>query len=108
MDNHISLQVKKLIELDKKADELQKKRAKELKELEQNFRNEAERINGIIAVAKEEAKDAYNKLVEEARQEAQEVKVEIDQRLSGIESKMNQHVESVTAAWWNKIMEELK
>jgi len=108
MDNNISLQVKKLIDVDKRAIELESKRTRELMELEQAYKGEKDKIDTKLQSAKEDAKKIYEKLVLQAKNEAEAIKKESIQKLKATENAMNQEIEALALKWWNKILNDLK
>lgn len=108
MDNNISIQVKKLIELDQQAVELAKQREEKLNEMEQNHKREMERISSSLQEAKDEAKMAYAQIVERAQAEAEELQNSINQRLQGIIHRLTQAISGLEDELWGKILDSMK
>lgn len=108
MDNNISLQIKKLIEVDKKAVELEIKRENELKQLNQANLLELESLELQLKATKEEAKKTYDKLVLQAQKEAEAITEDTNKKLREMENIINLEIDSMASEWWNKIQEGLK
>lgn len=108
MDNKLSVQVKKLIELDRQAVDLAKQREAELKELEQEHKKELERINNSLQQAKDEAKGIYVQTVENARKEAETLEKEINQRIEGVSQGLSKAVSGLPDELWGKILDSIK
>lgn len=108
MDSNISLQVRKLIDVDKKAIELESKRTSELEELEQFYRDEKSKSDLLLLAAKEDAKKIYEKLVGQAKQEADAIETELMKKLEVVEEATNKELETLALDWWNKILNDLK
>ncbi len=108
MDNNIGMQVKKLIEIDRKAVELAEKRDLELKDLDKNHKEDIERINNMLQLAKEEVKNSYNSQIQDSQKEVATMSSELDNRIMKIEQVMSQHVEELTEELWSKVLNSIK
>ena len=108
MDSNIKLQVKRLIDVDKKAIELEIKRERELVELEQTYKDEKSKIDTKLQTAKEDAKKIYEKMVHQAKNEADTIETELMQKLELAEESINKELEALALEWWNKILNDLK
>lgn len=108
MDSDISLQVKRLIDVDKKAIELESRRTRELVELEQAYKDEKEKIDTKLQTAREDAKKIYEKMVYQAKNEADAVETALMQKLELTEETINNELEALAVEWWNKILNDLK
>jgi hypothetical protein len=108
MDSNISLQVKRLIDVDKKAIELESKRARELVELEQFYKDEKNKTDAKLQAAKDDAKEIYEKMVHQAKNEAEAMETELRRKLELVEETINKELETLALEWWNKILNDLK
>ncbi len=108
MDNNIGMQVKKLIEIDRKAVELAEKRDLELKDLDKNHKEDIERINNMLQLAKEEVKNSYNSQIQDSQNEVATMSSELDNRIMKIEQVMSQAVEELTEKLWSKVLSSIK
>jgi dsDNA-specific endonuclease/ATPase MutS2 len=108
MDNNINLQIKRLIEVDKRAVELEHKRENELKQLNQSNRLELESIESELKSTKEEAKRTYENMVMQAQKEVEAVAEDTNQKLQKMENTINLEVDAIASEWWNKILNSLK
>lgn len=108
MDTKISVNVKRLIELDQKSVALEKEWESQLKELEENFKKELEGISGGLQEAKDEAKKIYSELLEKAQLEVQAMAVKGDCRLQGIERSMSNSLDQLAQELWSQIKETIK
>lgn len=108
MDNNISFQVKRLIEIDRKAVELAEKRELELKELDEKHKLDIDRINNMLQFAKEEVKTSYNRQIQNAQKEAAAMSSELDNKIMKTEQIMSQAVEGLTEELWSKVLNSIK
>ena len=108
MDSNISLQVQRLIDVDKKAIELESRRAHELMELEQFYKDEKAKTDTKLQAAKEEAKKTYEMMVHQAKSEADAIETELMKKLQLAEEATNKELEALAQDWWNKILNDLK
>lgn len=107
MDNNISSQVKKIIEVDKKAVELESKREYELKELEQAYKNEMEKLDEQLLIAREDARKVYEKLMSDAKNEVETMEKESMVKLEETEKKIDQAIDLLASEWWDNILKNL-
>ena len=107
MDSNISLQVKRLIDVDKKAIELESKRKRELMELEQFYRDEKAKTDIKLQEAKEDARKIYEQMVLQAKNDAETIEMELMQKLALVEDATNRELETLAQNWWNKILNDL-
>lgn len=108
MDNNISFQVKRLIEIDHKAVELAEKRELELKELDEKHKLDVDRINNMLQFAKEEVKTSYNRQIQEAQKEAASISSELDNKIMKTEQIMSQALEGLAEELWSKVLNSIK
>ncbi|OGO77514.1 MAG: hypothetical protein A2Y23_07515 [Clostridiales bacterium GWB2_37_7] len=108
MDNNISLQIKRLIEVDKRAVELESKRENELKQLDQANKLELDSIESQLKSTKEEAKKTYQDLVSLAQKEAEAMNEDTNHKLLEMENTIDQEINIIALEWWNKILKSLK
>lgn len=108
MDNNISMQVEKLIEIDRKAVELTEKRELKLKNLDENYKADIEKINNMLKQAKEEAKQHYNSQMQNAQEEAAAISSEIDKKIIKTEQIMSQTVDGMAEELWSKLLNRIK
>jgi len=108
LDSNISLQVKRLIDVDKKAIELEDRRVSELVELEQFYKEEKSKTDMKLQAAKEDAKKIYEKIVDQAKNEAETLEIELMQKLELAGETINKEIETLALEWWNKILNDLK
>lgn len=108
MDNNISFQVKRLIEIDRKAVELAEKRELELKELDEKHKLDIDKINSMFQFAKEEVKTSYNRQIQEAQKEAATMSSELDNKIMKTEQTMSQAVEGLAEELWSKVLNSIK
>ncbi|MGB7606160.1 MAG: hypothetical protein WBL93_11880 [Lutisporaceae bacterium] len=108
MDNSISLQVKRLIEIDRKAVELAEKRELELKDLDENHKSDIDRINNMLQHVKEEVKHSYNSQIQNAQKEAAAMSSELDKKIMKTEQIMSQAVEGLAEELWSKVLNSIK
>ena len=107
MDSNISLQVKRLIDVDKKAIELESKRKRELMELEQFYRDEKAKTDIKLQEAKEDARKIYEQMVLQAKNDAEAIEMELMHKLELVEEATNRELETLAQNWWNKILNDL-
>ncbi|MDF2591710.1 MAG: hypothetical protein K0S75_1176 [Clostridia bacterium] len=108
MDTNISLQVRRLIDVDKKAIELENKRTSELVELEQFYRDEKAKTDLLLQAAKDDAKKVYDKMVIEAKSEAEKIETELMKKLEAAEKAAYKDLDTIAQDWWNKILNDLR
>jgi hypothetical protein len=108
MDNNISLQIKRIIEVDRRAVELGNKRENELKQLNQSNKNELDNIEAQLKATKEEAKKTYETMVMQAQKEAKTVAEETNNKLDKVENILSLEIDAIAFDWWNKILNSLK
>jgi len=108
MDNNIGMQVKKLIEIDRKAVELAEKRDLELKDLDKNHKEDIDQINNMLQLAKEEVKNSYNSQIQDSQKEVAIMSSELDNRIMKIEQVMSQAVDELTEKLWSKVLSSIK
>lgn len=108
MDTKIGMEVKKLIEVDRRAVDLSVKREAELKELERKHKIDMERIGNSLQDAKDEAKMTYTQIVESAEVEAKQLDKEIGQRLQNISQGLTQAISGLADELWGKIQDNMK
>jgi F0F1-type ATP synthase membrane subunit b/b' len=108
VDSNVSVQVKRLIDVDKKAIELESRRTRELMELEQSYKDEKNRIDTKLQTAKDDAKKIYEKMVHQAKNEADDIETQLMQKLEVTEETINKELEAIALEWWNKILNDLK
>jgi erythromycin esterase-like protein len=108
MDNSIGLQIKRLIEIDRKAVELAAKREVEFQDLEEKHNRDKERVNSLLQLAKEEAKKHYSEQLKLAQDEAAAMSAKLDKRILEIEKAMSQVTDELAEEIWQGLLEDLK
>lgn len=108
MDSDVSKQVKRLIDVDKKAIELENRRTRELMELEQAYKDEKNRLDTKMQAAKDDAKKVYEEMVHHGKNEADAIETQLMQKLELAEQTINKELEGLALEWWNKILNDLK
>jgi len=103
MDTKISVNVKRLIELDQKSVALEQEWERQLVVMEESFKKEMESITESLQETKQEAKRLYNELLEKAQDEAKEMALEGERRIQDIAHNMENAVDGLAKELWGKI-----
>jgi F0F1-type ATP synthase membrane subunit b/b' len=62
----------------------------------------------LLQAAKEDAKKVYDKMVSDAKQEAEAIEEDLKKKLEAAEAAANRELDTIAQDWWNKILNDLK
>lgn len=105
MEKNLSNYITKLIELDTKAVDFKGSRDSEFAKLEAGGRDELRSIEGILDNTAAEARQEYNRVVEEAKQQAKNINEAADARLEKVQTYLASIKEKAAEDIWEQLLE---
>lgn len=105
MEKNIETYIRRLIELDSKAVELQRKRDAELMEQEARRNEELRKLNAALEEAAESAKQRYEAIIAEAKLQAKEVERLAGEKAAELQKAFHAFKEDAAKGIWKQLLE---
>ncbi len=100
----MDLYVRRLLELDATAVELQSRREAEIAEMEAQYNNELEKLDAYVAAAAAQARKRHDEKLAEAAAQARKLEDQMTERLKKLEAAFEVFKPEAARAIWNQLL----
>lgn len=104
MEKNIDAYIRRIIELDSRAEELKRKRDMELAELEMSVRNELNSLDEVLEEAAFKAKQRHDRIIETGRLQAKEMDEAVNLKIDKLQAHFNNFREDALRDIWSQLL----